>query len=176
MGKNDLRVRLKFERQRFTSDKRRFADLDILSIFMREFSHYDSFFIYNGFSYETRTDLIISKLLDMDKKIYLPRVEGREIVAVPFGEMQKSALGISEPMGLPYKGNIDVTVIPLLAINSRGFRIGYGGGYYDRYLSRVKTLKIGLGYDFQRLEFKEDEFDVPVDKFLCEKGVDDFGK
>ncbi len=167
---------MKLERKGFTGGERQSADGEILKNFLREFSQYGSFFIYNNFSSEARTDLIIDSLLKAGKRIYLPRVEGADMSAVPYGETKKGAFGISEPTGLPYKGEIEVTVIPLLAVNSRGFRIGYGGGFYDRYLLGANTLKVGLGYAFQLRDFKEDAFDVPVDKYVCEKGVYGFGK
>ena len=64
-----------------------------------------------------------------------------------------------------------MTVIPLLAVNGRGFRIGYGKGFYDRYLKDKRTKKVGLGYSFQIESFEEDKWDIPLDLFLCEKGI-----
>ena len=85
--------------------------------------------------------------------------------------MRRGAFGIEEPEGQAYFGDTDITVIPLLGINSRLFRIGYGKGFYDRYLRDRHTVKVGLGYSFQRAEFKEDEWDIPLDAFICEKGI-----
>ena len=67
--------------------------------------------------------------------------------------------------------------MPLLAVNPRGYRLGYGGGYYDRYLKDARTLKVGLGYSFQLTEeFEEDGWDQPLDEFICERGIYRFGK
>ena len=68
-------------------------------------------------------------------------------------------------------------VIPLLAVNSNGYRIGYGGGYYDRYLKDIRTKntkKVGYGYHFQLTEFTADEWDEPLDFFVNEEGVTEF--
>lgn len=98
------------------------------------------------------------------------------MVAVPYGKTRVGAFGIEEPEGQAFEGDIDVTVIPLLAVNARGFRVGYGKGYYDKYLKGKNTLKAGLGYAFQIEEFEEDGWDIPLDLFLCEKGIYYYGR
>lgn len=174
--KDEHRNKLKIKRKYFQNVRREEADRVIAETFFAAFSNYESFFIYNSFSTEADTSLIISGLLAAGKKVYLPRVEGENIVAVPYGETEKGAFGIEEPTGQAFSGDIDVTVAPLLAVNERGFRIGYGKGFYDRYFKAAKTLKVGLGYAFQIENFLEDEWDEPLDKFVCEKGIYDFGK
>lgn len=171
-GKEDIRYKLKIKRKYFSGVRREFADGAIADNFFNAFFGYESFFIYNSFSTEADTKGIIARLLEAGKKVYLPRVDGDKMVAVPYGEMRVGAFGIEEPAGKPYKGKIDITVIPLLAVNARGFRTGYGKGFYDRYLKKDKrTKKVGLGYSFQIEEFEEDSWDVKLDLFLCEKGI-----
>ena len=69
----------------------------------------------------------------------------------------------------------DVVVLPMLAWNGL-YRLGYGGGYYDRYLKGCTALKVGVAYDFQLTdEFKEDEWDEPLDMLITERGVYYFG-
>lgn len=167
---------MKIKRRYFGEILRKAADEMIAENFLEAYKNYDSFLIYNSFSTEARTDLIISGLLDAGKKVYLPRVEGEEIVAVPYGELKAGAFGISEPQGEKYTGAIDVTAAPLLAVNERGFRLGYGGGFYDRYFKNAVTKRVGLGYYFQIEEFEEDDFDEPLDEFLCERGIYYFGR
>ena len=177
--KNEIRYKQKIKRRYLGEILRLEADRAILETFLEAFSKYDSFFVYNSFSTEARTDLIIGELLNARKRVYLPRVEGKNIVAVPYfgGECKKKgAYGILEPDGQAFNGDIDVTVVPLLAVNSKGYRIGYGGGYYDRYLKDRDTLKVGMGYSFQIEEFNGEPQDVPLDKYLCERGIYDFGK
>lgn len=173
--KQIVREKLKIKRRYFEGVRRDMADLAILDNFLTAFSGYDSFFVYNSFGTEADTKQIINALLKADKKVYLPRVEGDGIVAVPFGETRVGAFGIEEPQGQAFAGEIQVTVIPLLAVNQAGMRIGYGKGYYDRYLRNAKTLKVGLGYDFQREEFAGESHDIPLDLFLCEKGIYFYG-
>lgn len=170
-SKAELRKEFKTVRSAFTGNEREIADNEILKIFLKEFGGYESYFIYNSFFNEADTKGIIAELLKAGKRVYLPKIEGKNMFAVPFGETQKGAFGIDEPTGQPYFGDIDVTVIPLLAVNKKLFRIGYGRGYYDKFLKDKRTKKIGLGYSFQIADFIEDKWDEPLDMFLCEKGV-----
>lgn len=176
--KNEIRSKQKIKRKYFGEIVRLEADRAILQTFIQAFLKYDSFFIYNSYSTEARTDWIIDELLKAGKRVYLPRVEGKNMVAVPYfgGELNKGAYGIPEPEGHAYNGEIQVTIIPLLAVNSNGFRIGYGGGFYDRYLEGKNTLKVGMGYGFQMEEFEEEGHDVPLNMYLCERGIYSFGK
>lgn len=176
--KNELRKKLKIKRKNFDEIVRLEADRAILQTFLNAFLKYDSFFIYKSFSTEARTDWIIDELLKAGKRIYLPRVEGENMVAVPYHgeELIKGSFGVMEPAGQAYFGDIDVTVVPLLVVNSRGFRIGYGGGFYDRFLRDKNTQKVGMGYGFQIEEFDEEAHDVALNKYLCERGIYDFGK
>lgn len=173
--KDEIRNKLKIKRKYFQFYRREMANYAVLEDFLSAFSGYESFLIYNSIGYEAETGLIISALLKQGKRVYLPRVEGENLVAVPYGETKKGAFGINEPIGESYTGDIDVTVIPLLAVNERGYRIGYGKGFYDRYLKDKTTLKVGLGYSFQIEDFKEDEWDEPLDLFICEKGIYYYG-
>ena len=70
---------------------------------------------------------------------------------------------------LPAKARIDLVVVPGLAFDRRGHRIGRGGGYYDRFLAQVQTVKIGLCYDELVLDYIPGEpHDVPVDMVVAE--------
>lgn len=60
-------------------------------------------------------------------------------------------------------GNPKACVVPLLAYNGNNYRLGYGGGYYDKYLSTHDTLKIGVCYDEQYFDFEREPFDVAMD-------------
>lgn len=174
--KDELRYKLKIKRRYFQGVRREVADKNILFNFLSAYGNFNSFFIYNSFGDEASTSGIISALLDADKKVFLPRVEGENIVPVPYGETRKGAFGIEEPAGQAHSGEIDVTVAPLLAVNERGYRIGYGKGFYDRFLKERHTRKVGLGYSFQIENFTEDAWDEPLDEFLTEKGIFYFGK
>ena len=171
MTKDEVRYKLKIKRRYFQNIVRQEADRVLLETFIAAFGDREHYLLYSSIGDEARTDRLIEELSALGKKVYLPRVEGENIVAVPYGNLKKGAFGIDEPEGEAYYGAIDVVVVPLLAINSRGFRLGYGKGYYDRFLSANKAFAVGYGYDFQRDEFDEDKWDMPVKAFVSEKGV-----
>ncbi len=180
--KEQLRYKYKIKRKYFQHSAREVADGAIRDEIMREFACYDSFFVYYSYGAETDTRGLIKSLLNAGKRVYLPRVEGKEIVPVQyFGDedkLVKNGYGICEPTGGTYGGKIDVCITPLLAVNSKGYRLGYGGGYYDRYFARnADILKAGAGYYLQYTdEFKEDTTDEPLDLFVCERGITYFGR
>ncbi len=93
--KDELRHKLKVKRRYFQGVQRDYADEVILHGFMSAYSGYTSFFIYNSFNCEADTSGIISALLAEGKKVYLPRVEGENIVAVAFGQTEKGALELT---------------------------------------------------------------------------------
>lgn len=134
----------------------------------------ESFFVYLSFSSEAPTDKLIAYLVAAGKKVYCPRVEDGEMAAVIFGEdFTLSRYGIREPVGEPFGGEIDVAVLPLLAVDERGARLGYGGGYYDRFLKgRPIGLKIAYCYDFQLVrEVPEEEHDERADMIVTDKRI-----
>lgn len=176
-GKNEVRQKLKIARRLFQGVARESADGAVFENFMAAYSSRKSFFIYNSFADEADTKALSAALYGMGKRVCLPRVEGENIVPAPYGDkMKKGAFGVFEPLGQAVCADFEVTVVPLLAVNSRGYRVGYGKGFYDRYLSAAKTLKVGLGYYFQLEDFDEDGWDQPLDAFVCERGIFYFGE
>lgn len=78
-----------------------------------------------------------------------------------------------ETCPLVLKEDIDLFFIPLLAYNEKHYRIGYGRGYYDRYLSQSQALKYGVAYTFQKVDVAfEDEYDVACDGIVTERGIE----
>lgn len=135
---------------------------------------YRSVFLYLSFSHEAGTDKLLEGLLAQGKTVYCPRVEGKKMDAVLYDEnLCLSALGIREPLGEAFAGDIDVAVVPLLAVDEKGNRLGYGGGYYDQYLSaHPNTLKIGYCYDEQLARaIPVSENDVTMDAVVTDKRV-----
>ena len=109
-----------------------------------------NFFIYLSFGLEAPTDKLISRLKEDGHRVYCPRIEEGEMIAVEHNEeFTLSHFGIREPMGERYEGEIDVAVVPFLAVDEEGNRLGYGKGYYDRFLKNSKALRVAYGYDFQ---------------------------
>lgn len=99
----------------------------------------------------------------------------------PGDRLQQGAFKIAEP--LPKMPNLvpDCIIVPLLAFDSNGFRLGYGGGFYDRTLAEVRQKKphlrsIGIGYDAQKSAnpLPIDQYDQKLDYIVTEKEIVDF--
>ena len=89
-------------------------------------------------------------------------------------DMKKGAYGILEPKTVRKadENNIDVILVPGLAFDRNGGRMGFGKGYYDRLLESSKAVKIGLCYDFQILEkIPTESHDVPMNFVITEKEI-----
>ena len=88
--------------------------------------------------------------------------------------MATGAFNISEPTGgeLVDAERIELVIVPAVAYDRRGNRIGRGKGYYDRLLRRTHALKVGVAYQCQICDdFTPDEFDIPVDVVITDQGV-----
>lgn len=132
-----------------------------------------SFFIYLSFFLEAPTDRLIERLLADGHAVYCPRLENGKMVAVPYGEdFTLSELGIREPTGDPYFGELDFVVVPLLAVDRQGNRLGYGGGYYDKFLKNTKAKRIGYCYQFQVLRHVPvDPWDEPLHQIVTDEEI-----
>lgn len=133
----------------------------------------DSLFFYLSMGSEADTKQIITRLYGK-KDIFIPYTFGDVMKPVKLSDINiidrtdklGNALGLTDCSAcfLQAEKDIDVTVVPMLAFNEKRFRLGYGGGYYDRYLSEARTIKIGLAYDEQQNEEIEfEKHDVPLD-------------
>ncbi len=136
-------------------------------------------FVYINYKSEFVTSIIIKRALDDGKIVCVPVMSGkkREMFFVEikgFEELSKNKLGIFEPkLDFDKVLNSDfetAIIVPALAFSRSGHRLGYGGGFYDKYLSEADSFfNIGLAFDFQISdEVFNDEFDIPVDIILSE--------
>lgn len=91
-----------------------------------------------------------------------------------FEDLAPNTWGILEPQNVNEVPSTyaDLIFVPLLAMDERGNRLGYGKGFYDRFLAQSTALKLGLVFeDFVLEKIPVDEFDQPLDGFISEKGV-----
>ena len=113
--------------------------------------------------------------LALGKKVLFPRVEGTELVFCPVegkSELEKGYRGILEPITPPVpQEEIDLFLVPAVAYDPEGYRLGMGGGFYDRVLSRKGRWQTALGvaFDFQIVEsLPRDWWDQRVDLIITE--------
>lgn len=139
-----------------------------------EFIESKSIGVYLPVGSEVQTDHIIRNALELDKTVLLPRVIINEL---HFFIVEKhdyyhdsfdvNKFGIKEPKKTNMKLDfIDLLIVPGIVFDSYGYRIGYGYGYYDKFMAEKNFSKsIGLAYDFQVMK-------NPIPKFEFDKKID----
>ncbi|MGL5956588.1 MAG: 5-formyltetrahydrofolate cyclo-ligase [Brevinema sp.] len=111
-----------------------------------------------------------------NKIVLLPRVVSKdEMVFCSFSslkDLKKGTFDIMEPSTEPYQKNIDIIFVPGVAFGCDGSRLGYGMGYYDRFLSTVSSKKIGVCY-FQELQdsLPTEDHDIMMDAIITDQGI-----
>lgn len=131
---------------------------------------------------EVDTRALICTCLAQGKRVAVPVVmSGTKTLAHALidglGQLVVGPWGLAQPdpavaTWLPTEAQIDLVVVPGLAFDRRGQRIGWGGGYYDRFLAQVQAVKIGLCYDALVLDCIPGEpHDVPVDLVVAETAI-----
>jgi len=130
---------------------------------------------------EVNTYPIIEKAWEEGKKVVVPKCNtGTRTMSFRqisnFDQLETVYMHLREPIpSLTEEVNADeinLQIVPGVAYTERGERIGYGGGYYDRYLVRYKGKTLSLAYDFQMVkQIPVEPFDKNVEKIITEKGT-----
>ena len=128
---------------------------------------------YLPYNQEVRTVPMLEQALLDGKKVAVPKVVGDEMVFIYLSDLtqvEKGYAGIPEPIADEPVAHDETALVlmPGLAFDREGHRIGYGGGFYDKFLQREpKHPTLALCYEFQMLEHLEtEEHDIPVDCVL----------
>lgn len=155
--------------------KNRFFDL-------KEVIKAQKFLLYYSFRNEIKTEGIIKGLLHRKKEIYLPFTKPEEKklgygrIIDPVKDLTPGNYGIMEPIKESFikPTDLNIIVVPGVVFCLNGYRLGYGGGYYDRFLTGLpgSIIKIGLTYHELLVEaLPLDEHDIPVDIIITDQGI-----
>ena len=131
---------------------------------------------YLSFPHEFQTQELIEQALKDGKKVLIPKTypKGRmEFVVYDPKQLAKTSFGLLEPQGdleVVEPSQIDLIHVPGLAFTTEGYRIGYGGGYYDRYLEHFAGHTMSTIYPCQVQEFNSENHDIPVQEVLIDEG------
>ncbi len=125
--------------------------------------------LYNAIDGEVQVN---SLALLKNKTFIYPRVENNELVAVESSDFCIGTYGILEPSGKEYTGEIDAVIVPICAFDRNLNRLGFGKGFYDRFLKDKKCFKIGVAFSCQQTDsIKAKETDIRMDIIITEKEV-----
>lgn len=183
-SKATLRKEFAERRKKTENRKKKSKDIAASLISLPCFSSSQTVAIYKCMPCEVETDALIETMLHLGKRVCLPvceengKMEFYEITSLSDAE-NKSSLGIFEPSSREETKirpeSIDLAVIPGVCFDESKRRIGFGGGYYDRFLPKAKNaVKAALCFESQILKgegIPSDEHDIKMDMLITEEKV-----
>ena len=179
MTKDEIRLKMRAARRsltkEFITDASRAIQSSLLSLGCIRSA--DTVMMYMSAFNEPKTDTLLAELTGSGKRIAVPvsnKTDHTITPSVVSGSFVKGEYGICEPDVLqPITADeIDVVIVPALAFDRCGNRLGFGKGYYDRLLSELGGVKIGVGYEFQLLDkLPVSEHDIAMDIIVTEREI-----
>lgn len=177
MEKNEIRKKIKalrgmlLESERQSAAEEVFAHLEQTAAFLLA----DHILMYHSLPDELSTHKFLDKW-NGRKKFYLPRVNGVNLEILPYDQsrLELGSFHIEEPTGenTVSPDEIELVVVPAVAYDRRGNRLGRGKGFYDRLLATTHATKVGVGYEFQIVEsIPAEPHDVKMDMVVAQKTV-----
>ncbi len=175
MTKQDLRKDMLLKRARLSDKITRSEKIVDLLLKQPFFQNANTILTFVSYKSEPDTHRLIARMLNMGKKVLAPVTnQDGTMDAYAFSslsELVPSAYGILEPPKTkifpPEK--IDLILVPGCAFNENGYRIGYGGGFYDRYLVNTSCVTCGLFFASCRASFAPDKTDIPLQYIITEE-------
>lgn len=130
---------------------------------------------------EILTQDIMQEALSEGKEIFLPKVIGKNIEfrkIVNLSNLENGSFDIMEPRNeCPVDNNLDVILVPTVGISPKGVRLGYGHGFYDRFLAENKIKTISLTFEKQIVKnIPQSEHDVIINWIVTEDRIIDTSK
>lgn len=189
VDKKELRKEVLACRNALTEQERKEKSAEIVRkvIQLKEFKKSKTILLYEAFRNEVETDDIYRDARRLRKRVFYPRVNGTEMEFYQVDdlvEFEVGAYGIREPKPeemrryVPREGDEILVILPGVAFDAKGNRIGYGGGYYDKYLRRLtdgdlykNICKVAVAYDCQIVEsgkIERETHDIRVDYIVTE--------
>ena len=175
MDKKALRAMIREKKRAMTEEQIVAASQRLGELFCSHPMYQEAGTIYGYLPYnqEVRTIPMLEQALRDGKRVAVPKVYGDEMKFIYLDDLsriEKGYCGIPEPIddGSVADDLRALVLMPGLAFDAQGHRIGYGGGFYDKFLAaEPRHPTLALCYEFQMIEHLEtEEFDVPVDCVL----------
>ena len=133
--------------------------------------------VYVSYKSEIDTKRLILKMLNDKKRLCAPVCyDNGEMEAYEFSDicdLKENKMGILEPERIKkvLPEQIDLIIVPGCAFNESGARVGYGGGFYDRFLPKTTAKACGLFYEALKTDFTPDKTDVPLKLVITEEKI-----
>ena len=180
MLKKDARKKYLDIRNNITNKDTKSMEITNRFLSLTSLDSYKTIGLYFSFSSELNTKFLIDKLLSLGKIICVPRIIDNEMVFIRYylnDKLEKNQYGIDEPLYKPENiispKEIDLIIVPGVLFDKNLHRVGYGKGYYDKYLAKTHALKIALVFDELVIENIDgvNDYDIKMDKIITEKRI-----
>ena len=176
--KSELRKQVLQEMKAISQEQKQFIDQTLTEGLLHHPFYQEANVIatYLSFPHEFQTQELIEQALRDGKKVLIPKTypKGRmDFVVYDPQQLVKTSFGLLEPQGnleVVAASQIDLIHVPGLAFTTEGYRIGYGGGYYDRYLEHFTGHTLSTVYHYQVQDFIPENHDIPVQEVLIDEG------
>ena len=176
--KAELRKKILQEMKTLSQEQKQAMDRVLTERFLKHpfYQEAKTIATYLSFPHEFQTQELIKRMLKDGKKVLIPKTypKGRmDFVVYHPQQLVKTSFGLLEPQGdleVVEPSQIDLIHVPGLAFTTEGYRIGYGGGYYDRYLEHFDGHTMSTIYPCQVQEFNSENHDIPVQEVLIYEG------
>ena len=175
--KAELRKKILQEMKALSQEQKQAMDRVLTERFLQHpfYQEAKTIATYLSFPHEFQTQELIEQALKDGKKVLIPKTypKGRmEFVVYNPQQLAKTSFGLLEPQGdleVVEPSQIDLIHVPGLAFTTEGYRIGYGGGYYDRYLEHFAGHTMSTIYPCQVQEFNSEDHDIAVQEVLIDE-------
>lgn len=176
--KAELRKQVLQEMKAISQEQKQFIDQTLTERLLQHPFYQEAEVIatYLSFPHEFQTQELIEQALRDGKKVLIPKTypKGRmDFVVYDPQQLVKTSFGLLEPQGnleVVDASQIDLIHVPGLSFTTKGYRIGYGGGYYDRYLEQFSGHTLSSIYPCQIQDFIPENHDIPVQEVLIDEG------
>ena len=143
---------------------------------IRVFRDAEKIGVYYPIGSEVLTQDIIQELLSQGKEVFLPRVSGENMdfkKISGFSSLESGSFDIMEPkIECQTENDLDVILVPTVGITPKGVRLGYGHGFYDRFLANHKTSTISLTLEKQVVKnIPKSDHDIAIDLIVTEDRI-----
>lgn len=178
MDKRELRRQIREKKQQMTPEQIALASSRLGEMFIatEQYRRAKTIYGYLPYNQEVHTTAMLVRALQEGKRVAVPKIFGDEmkfIYITDLSQVEKGYRGIPEPVANEPVANDPTALVlmPGVAFTKNGDRIGYGGGYYDKFLAREpEHPTVALCYDFQIVEtLPTQEHDIPVELVLWAK-------
>lgn len=170
--KNDIRKEYIYIRNHINNKKEKSKIITSKILSHPRFINASTIGLYASLDDEVSTDSLINKSLELGKSVYLPKVVGDDILFYKINsldELNIGTFGVREPIENKSLSDFDLIIVPGVVFDSNNNRMGYGKGYYDRFLEGKNCYKIGICFKEQMIQnLCVEDYDIKMDEVVVD--------